>query len=662
MLRPICAIVGLLLWAASSEAELVRLSVESDTPYAKDPEHYELLEGHFEGALRPRDAHNAIINDIERAPRDAEGLVHYRATFSILKPRDAARTSGVLVYDVPNRGHGQVAAFPEGHISVISGWQGDLSTLPDLQTIQVPVAANPDGSSILGRVIATFTDMAPGAAVLDIMGGIPGGIGSRNFAPATERGARLTTIERDDAPPVEIPRHHWSFADCSAKDFPGKPDLDKLCVKGGFNPKYAYTLSFLTKDPKVLGVGLAATRDLVSFLRYADKDSFGAPNPLANVIHWAIGRGISQSGNYLRSFVHLGFNASEDGRIVFDGLQPMIAVRQVAMNFRFANPGGAANLYEPGSDGVVWWTSYRDRVRGLATASLLDRCSASHTCPKITEELGSSEFWGLRASPDFVGTDAQTDLPLPGNVRRYYNPAVTHGGGPRAGFELTGIAPRGCTLPANPNPAFYTDRAIFSALVNWVTKNIEPPASRFPTLAAGDLVAPKADALYYPIIPDKPLPDGHLNPLLQYDFGRNFHAADLTGVIDMQPPNIIKTLPSLVPRVDGDGNELSGVRSVLLRAPLGTYLGWNVTATGFHAGQGCGFQGGFIPFALTRQERLASGDPRASVQERYRDHAGYVEQVKLAARQVVEERFLMPADAEEIIRAAEESNVLVHSD
>jgi len=646
-----------LLSGSGAQAAVTQFEVQSRKPFASDP-HFELIEGRFSGALDPADMHNRIINDIKLAPRDGRGRVGYSATFKLLKPIDMKAASGLLVYDVPNRGHGMVTAFPQGHVSVISGWQGDLADDPSLQTITVPVARNPDGSPIIGPAIARFMDMPAGTTTMTIAGGPAGGIGGHNFLPVTEKGARLIKADSDAAQPVEVPRSDWAFGDCMSTAFPGKPDLRKLCLRDGFDPKFAYTLSFQTQDPKLLSIGFAATRDLVSFLRYGKSDAAGNPNPVAGQIHWAIGRGVSQSGNYLRSFLHLGFNAAENGRIVFDGINPLIAARQNPMNFRFANPGGAANLYEPGSDGVVWWTRYADTTRGLPEASLLDRCNATATCPKIAEELGSSEFWGLRASPDFVGTDAKTDLPLPANVRRYYTPGVTHGGG-RGGFELTSGPAPGCMLASNPNPASDTYNAIFEALVQWVTQGVPPPPSSYPKLADGDLVAPTATAMGFPAIPGQPQPDGHLNTLLQYDFGSSFNAADLSGAISIQPPHIVRVLPSLVPRTDADGNEIAGIRSVLMQAPLGTYLGWNVVAKGYEAGQGCGFQGGYIPFARTKAERLANNDPRLSLEERYSSRADYVARVKTAAEKLVSQRYLMPKDADRIVREAETSKAFV---
>jgi hypothetical protein len=263
-------------------------------------------------------------------------------------------------------------------------------------------------------------------------------------------------------------------------------------------------------------------------------------------------------------------------------------------------------------------------------------------------------------SPNLVGLDARADIPLPPNVRRYYFPGITHGGG-AGGFDGVGqgLQPLpGCELPANPNPAFYTMRALSRALVAWVVENKEPPASRYPRLEAGDLVAPQRVAMGFPRIPGKPSPEGKLNPFPVYDFGTKFRADDLSGELIVVPPKIVGYASSLVPRVDADGNETSGIPSVHHRVPLGTYLGWNVRASGIERGGGCGFQGGFIPFARTRAERMAAGDPRPSLEERYGTHAGFVARVRAAAGELVREGFLLAEDAEQIVAQAEASKVL----
>src|SRR4030095_13273535 len=152
--------------------------------------------------------------------------------------------------------------------------------------------------------------------------------------------------------------------------------------------------------------------------------------------------------------------------------------------------------------------------------------------------------------------------------------------------------------------------------------------------------------------------DNLFNPLLDYDFGPEFKYSDLSGLMTLQPPVIKRVLLALVPKVDADGNETSGVPSPLHQAPLGAYLGWNVTRAGFYKGRGCGFAGGFIPFAKTKAERLASGDPRPSLEERYRDHAGYVAAARAAVERLSRQRFLLPEDAERLVREAEASDVL----
>ena len=316
----------------------------------------------------------------------------------------------------------------------------------------------------------------------------------------------------------------------------------------------------------MLGIGVAAVRDLVSFFRYGSSDATGVPNPVAGAVSHVVSIGDSQSGNFIKTFINLGFNEDLSGRIVWDGAFPRIAARQTPLNFRFALPGGAVDLYEPGSEGVLWWSRYSDRARGRAgEASLLDRCTASRTCPKIVEAFGSAEFWGLRMSPGLIGTDASRDIPLPSNVRRYYYPGTTHGGGPGGFSRGESGAVAGCSLPSNPNPQREQTRALTSALVEWVVKNTLPPDSRYPLLSRGELVPASRASTGFPRIPGLPPVDGLAKPVLEYDFGPDYVATDLSGVITRQPPGIVKVLPTYVPRVDADGNETSGVPSVLDR-------------------------------------------------------------------------------------------------
>ena len=645
-----------------ANAQVTRIEIATRSTVAGPVEsagQYENIRGRFYGEVDPADRRNRIIQDLELAPRNQRGKVEYVGTFALMKPVDKTKASGVLFYSVVNRGNGDVSASPEGHISVVSGWQGDVIPTAGNQTIRVPVARNRDGSPVTGPVLARFSDMPAGTTTMPIQ---IGSMGSATYAPVTldTAKAQLTfhtseTVDGRKSGEGSVASGDWAFADCRSVPFPGTPDPTRLCLKHGFDPARLYELVYTAKDPLVLGVGLAATRDLISFFRHATADASGIPNPVAGLITHSVAQGTSQAGNFIKTFIHLGFNEDLEGRIVWDGVYPFIAARQTPMNFRFAAPGGAATLDEPGSEPILWWSRYTDSVRRRGTGSLLDRCTATRTCPKVIEAFGSTEFWGLRVSPGLVGTDATRDIPLPDNVRRYYMPGTTHGGG-RGGFARVQPAAGRCELPQNPNPMADTTRALLAALVEWVTKGTAPPASRYPMLADGALVAADANAATYRTIPG--LRPVGVNPVLEYDFGASFLANDLSGVIAKEPPPITRVIPTLVPRVNSDGNETAGIASVLHQAPLGTYLGWNVQSAGFFKGQICGFTGGYVPFAATRAERMAAGDPRPSLEERYGTEEGYLCVVRRAANELVQSRFLLREDADRTIAAAAAAHVL----
>jgi len=646
-----------LLLSASAHADVVKLVVEKREAFANQGRAYEKLTGRFYGELDAKHPLNAIITDVEHAPRNARGLVEYSATFTILKPVDMTGATGVLVYQVPNRGRanieggGYFADFrARGHVLVASGWQADIQPGAGIETLVTPIAKHADGSSITGPVMARVADAPAGSHTQPIIRGRVTGTAT----PASLDTAKATLTRRasEEGSRVPVRADEWAFADCDKTPFPGTPAPDKLCLRGGFDPAYLYELTYIAKDPPIHGVGFAATRDLIAFLRQGS-----AGNPLGGSIRNTIAQGNSQSGNYLRSFLNLGFNQDEVGRRVFDGMNPNIAARQLAMNIRFGAPSGAAEMFEPGSEGVLWWSDYADQARGRQAGGLLSRCQATETCPRIVETFGSAEFYSLRLSPNLVGTRADRDIPLPANVRRYYSPSVRHGGGP-GGFAVDAKVDPCCTLAPNPNPSADTNRALMHALVEWVAKDAPPPPSRYPRLDRGDLVAPTQAATGFPLIPGVSLPDGVIVPLYEYDFGPGFRNADVSGVVSLQPPVVKQTLQMLVPRVDADGNELAGVRSVLLEAPLGTYTGWNPIARGFFQGDIQALGGGFIPFAKTKAQRLAAGDPRLSLEERYGTHDAYVARVKAAATRAVAERFLLQDDADRLVAQAEQSSVL----
>jgi hypothetical protein len=641
--------------------------------------------------------------------------VEYVASFFIVKPVELSNSSGLMWHDVPNRG-GRITISSDlraqGDIGLSSGWQGDNAGASDAslatrvpsnassptpvtpstnEWVKTPVLTGTTGQ-ILGRII---NRSGLGAQPLNVMGN-PIPYFPANAADNSGATLKVHTKETIDGRITEggtIANSDWKF--CGGGTFLAPTPLTtlpvRLCLKGGFDATKLYQLVYTVKDPYVLGAGTAAFRDVASFFRYA---SAADGNFLSGKVNRAIIRGSSQSGNFTRHFIFLGMNEDESGRIVHEGAWPLIAGRRVANNSRWGQPDGVLELYQMGSEGPQWWAKYEDKVRDLPKRGILDRCKRTDTCPKIVETFGGAEVFALKMTTSWVGTDAKKDIPLPGNVRRYYLPSSTHGGGTGAMDEnpppaTTAGAPVNCpgnnwgrgTLRANPVPATALVNRMRVALREWVLNGTPPPPSQWPTLkplkaSEGDrhdrddddddgnspgrddgdkdrdvkwrplLVEPTKRAMGFPSsvpgIPDSIfLPENFIFPVFDYDWGPDYDHSEANGVPTNAPPPIRHVIKMLVPRVDSDGNELGGVPTVLRDAPLGTYLGWNVTAGSvdtdyydgrpFHAGQVCNYVGGMVPFAKTKAQRLASKDLRPSLEERYRTHDGYVAAVRAAA-------------------------------
>ena len=266
------------------------------------------------------------------------------------------------------------------------------------------------------------------------------------------------------------------------------------------------------------------------------------------------------------------------------------------------------------------------------------------------ETFGSTEIYGLRHSFVLVGTDIKQDLPLPDNVKRYYMASSNHGGG-GGGFASVTPPVSGCFLPSNPTPTNPMRNALTIALVDWVTKGTPMPPSVYPRLADQTLVANTSAAMGYPVIPGSPAPDGLQYPLLDYDLGNGFNYLDESG-IPTKVASVLQVLPQVVPSTDRDGNEIAGIKPLMGELPLGTYTGWNVTTNGFYKGQACAFSGGFIPFAKSKAERVAKGDPRLSLEERYPSFTAFYYRAVDVLNRLVAQRYLLPADAQAELNAA----------
>jgi hypothetical protein len=638
--------------AASVEGRVLSITVDSTTTVAGGPfgdvGAYELVRGRAFGELDPSDRRNAVITDIMLA-HDADGKVRYTAQFAIHKPVDMNKASGIMVYNVPNRGGISVPysggdssfLFRRGDIVLNSAWQGDIRIV-SLTTgslgINVPVARYADGSAVVGPVVDRFVAVNPTATAWQTTVLLTGP--GRDLADVPN--ARLISATSETPSGVKsgvqtIPATDFAFADCTNVPFPGRPDPQRLCIRGGFNPALLYELARDAKNPFVLGVGNAAMRDVISYFR-RDRS---AANPIGDAVKTVIGFGNSQSGRFQKHMINNGFNEDENGRMVWDGMNPNIAGMMGSFNIRFAQPGDIAEMYFPGADGPLWWADYRDTVRGRPAWGLLTRCTQTRTCPKIMETYGGPEIWYSRGSVGIAGTRGTEDLKLPKNVRRYYHAGTTHGGG-SGGYTVGTPGAPGTLNATNPNPQSYINRALYVAMVEWVTEGRKPPKSVYPNVKDRTLVKPTSAAMGWPAIPNAPTPDGVMNPVLDYDFGPLFRYNDDSGIISNSPPPIKRVIPTLGGAVDKDGNEIAGLKSILARLPLGTYTGWRPIVSGPLAGREASLAAGYIPFPKTKADRLATGDPR---KERYTSLWMYYTHAVSEARDMIRAGLLLPDDA-----------------
>ena len=591
---------------------------------------YERLRGVAYGEVDPNDVRHREIVNIRLAPLNDRGLVEYSTTVEMYRPIDLDRWNKAIYHIVPNRGGSSAgdAVFREMGFAIVQvGWQGDLTPTDRNIVSSLPIATYEDGSSIVGPAVEEFifnddetvSEAGLSYATAALMPGLA------TFTVRASQGSLRVAIEDGT----------WSFTN---------ERRIRVNRPAGFDGGAIYDMLYLAKDPIVMGLGFAATRDVISFLRYEITDGEGNPNPLMSVglPNTAISLGISQSGRFLRDMLYLGFNEDVGGRIVFDGMHPNIAgSRKTFTNYQFSQPGRWQKQHEdhfyPGDQFPFTYGTVYDPIRDRADG-LLVRCTASSTCPRIIHSDGEAEIWQARSS--LIVTDPYGEhVDLPGNVRAYLIAGTRHGGGRGVHVESPRLGI--CQNLNSPVPMAQIRRALTVALHEWVVDGTEPPPSRFPTVPLGTLVPPTA--VGFPIIPDVTFTGSH-NPLR-----RNNH--------NTFPPLQGDGYVVLAGRVDLDGNMLAGIRHPDLAVPIGTFTGWNLRREGYAEGAQCAGAGSFIPFAADDAERQESGDPRLSIEERYPTHDAYVSLVTQASDRLVQERLLLQRDADVIVELAEGSAI-----
>lgn len=606
---------------------------------------YELLLGRAHAVADPRAAINAVIADIDKAPRNADGLVEYSFDIHLLKPVDITKGNKVLFYEFNNRGLANVLgyllegvpwhtgiAYEEANIGngflmnagytvVMSGWQTGARPVPKdrLPAVyaQLPVATE-NGQPIVG----TSREEWIGGGARTVRRTLTYAAASLDQAKAT-----LTVRQNEADPRRPVPATGWSFVDDMTIDIREVPGTDAGTL---------FEFIYQAKNPPVMGLGFAAVRDFVSFLRSSAADDKGVPNPLfaggKPVLKVAVSTGTSQSGRAQRDFLYLGFNADTSGHKVFDGMNPIVGGgRRTYTNHRFSQPGRFTRQHEdhlfPMGEFPFTYATTTDPLTGRADG-LFQRCAASKTCPKVIQVDSESEPYQGYSSLLVTDTRGRA-VRLPNDVR-YYVLSTAH----------LWYGNDACRDPGGhgvvPFPYY---RAAYEALVRWARDGVTPPPTKAPSVADGTFVTVSEQGKQYPAIPNRPY-----NPKINEVGIRDFSV--------FPPTETAKKYPLFVPRLDADGNLAAGVLAPEIVAPLGTRIGKETRAKGFAEGEVCDVVGSFSPFAKTRAERLASGDSRLSLEERYpRGGSQYAEQYKRAVEKLVAGRYLLPDDGRKLIAA-----------
>ena len=595
---------------------------------------YERVIGTAKGEVDPADPANKGIALIDKAPRNARGRVEYTTDVFILRPKDFGRGNGHILYEVNNRGRkmlfGNIADGPQGvndpktmadlgkgfplrqgYTIVWSGWDPDAPRANMGLGLTAPIAT--DGGQ---PIVQTVRDEFVSGTRVGVLEAFKL---SHEATTLDQTRARLTVRARAADEPRELPLNQWSFVDSRA-----------IKLRDGTKPQpgYLYEFHFEAKNPKVQGLGFAATRDVVSWLRYAPD----AVQATGGKVSHALAIGFSQAGRYLRNHISEGFNRDEQGREVFDGIHSHIAgVGRVFFNTPFGQPARTGTQHED--------HDYPENEFPFSTATLSDPLTGKTgslfrgdgSDPLLVETNTSTEYWQKGASllhTDPLGT---RDIALPANSRVYMIAGTQHGG--RAGATTDAGPNLNPRNPHNPMPAV---RALLVALDEWVTSGKAPPPSRVATLADGTLV--EASKTGFPAVPG---------------------AAVVSVTNRVAPPgDWVKPVPNakayrtLVCKVDADGNEAGGVRLPDIAVPLATYTGWNEYKPPYPAGEIADRDGSCLPFPVDKAAREASGDPRLSIAERYKSGPDYVAKVQAVVTALLADRLILPEDAEKYIERA----------
>ncbi len=597
---------------ASAGVTRVEIASRADLPNAN----YERITGKVYFAVDPKLAANQIITDIALAPRNEKGLVEFSADLEVLRPK--GKGNGTALVEISNRGGkgmvnmfdlagrgapGDSLLFDQGFTLVWIGWEWDIPNRDGLLKLYAPAI-----KGITGPVRSEITvDKRSTSESLGDRAQVP-------YAVADPDSATLTVRDGVNGKRSAIARGQWKFS------------ADLTRAEYTFEPGRIYEVVYTAKDPVVVGLGPAAVRDYVSYIKQQGE------------VARAIGFGVSQSGRFLRTFLYYGFNADEQGKRVFDGVWAHVAgAGRGSFDHRFAQPSRDGhpllNLFYP-SD-IFPFTDEPETDGGI-TDSILAKARKDGVVPKIFYSNGAYEYWGRAASLIHISPDGKKDVAPAPETRVYFIAGAQHGANAQPVKTVT-------QNRANPEDYRFAMRALLIDLNSWVTNGTAPPDSKIPRIGKDELVAP--GALNFPKVPGIALPK---EPYLAWhlDFGPDFRSK---GIVAYDPPKVGAAFPVLVPQVNSDGNETAGIRLPEQMVPVATYTGWNLRDPKIGAPDVIyNMVGSFIPFAKTKVEREAAGDPRLSIEERYKDKEDYLRQVKEAAVALTSTGFLLKEDVDKV--------------
>jgi len=600
---------------------------------------YERVTAKVHFAVDPKLAPNRIIADIDLAPRTSDGKVEFSADLYILKPRDPAKGNGTALLEISNRGgkgllnmfdlaqgstdprtpaeFGDNFLLEQGYTLVWIGWEFDVPPSDKLLHLYSPIATN-NGQPIVGLVRAEWE----GDQLVNTIS-----LGDRvqiayPVAEANDSENKIFVRDTVNGERRLIARDKWQFADAT-----------HVTMDGGFEPGKIYEVVYKAKDPVLVGLGPAAVRDTASYLKYGGAETALGDQP--KYIKRVIGFGVSQSGRFLRTFLYDGFNEDEKSRRAFDGVWAHVAgAGRGSFNARWAQPSRDGHPFLNVAYPV-------DLPPFTDNDGLLAKATQAHVAPKIFYSNGAYEYWGRAASLIHTTPDGKQDAPPAKDTRIYFFAGAQHGAG--------SIPPRQVEAQnlSNTNDYRTAMRALLVAMEAWLKDDKEPPPSQYPQIAKDQLVS--IGAIAFPKIQGVVIPKRK----------REAYRLDFS----MEPPKVGTSFPTLLPQVNLDGNETSGIRMPEIQVPLASYTGWNLRSKNIGAPEELySMVGSWIPFPVNQTMRENRKDPRLSIEERYKNKRDFLERITAAAQKMVSEGFLLDRDVPKLRdRAAQEWDYVLRS-